>query len=304
MASLKQRGSIWFVQWYEGDKQRRRSLGTDSLQIAKEKLRRFESAQYRGDDSPLPTRTPVGEVVAAYIEHMRAHRPERSWRRDLSYLRESFGECCPALELDTTRAKKCRELRSPDDRRRKLWPIAATHVEEITTPHVSDFLSAQVRTKGLAPKTANRYREVIGKLIAWAMKSGRVRMPLDRNPIARVERYREHAPEIRYLTLEQISEQLTALRFKPRLQVMVATLIYAGLRREELLWLQVDDFVRSTAQATNGLLRIRAKTVTGESWQPKSNKNRAVPISRDLRTFLDARTPSATEDKRRLSLNG
>src|SRR5687768_3134807 len=40
--------------------------------------------------APLPTRTPVGEVVAAFIEHMRAHRPERSWRRDLSYLRESF----------------------------------------------------------------------------------------------------------------------------------------------------------------------------------------------------------------------
>lgn len=295
MASLKKRGSVWFVQWYDGDKQRRRSLGTDSLQIAKEKLRRFESAQYRGDDCPLPTRTPVGEVVAAYIDHMRAHRPERSWRRDLSYLRESFGECCPALVLDTQRARKCRELRLPEDRRRKLWPIAATHVEEITPAHVSDFLSAQVRTKGLAPKTANRYREVIGKLISWAMKSERVRMPLDRNPITRVERYREHAPEIRFLTLEQIDEQLNALRFKPRLQVMVATLIYAGLRREELLWLQVDDFVRSTAQAPNGLLRIRAKTIDDESWQPKTKKNRAVPVSRDLRALLDAYVLPASE---------
>jgi hypothetical protein len=83
----------WFVQWYEGENQRRRSLGTDSLQVAKEKLWRFESGLYRGEDCPLPTRTPVGEVVAAYIDHMRADRPERSWKRDLSYLRESFGEC-------------------------------------------------------------------------------------------------------------------------------------------------------------------------------------------------------------------
>ncbi len=165
MASLKQRGSIWFVQWYEGDKQRRRSLGTDSLQLAKEKLRRFESARYRGDDCPLPTRTPIGEVVAGYIEHMRVHRPERSWRRDLSYLRESFGQCCPELELSTSRAQKCRELRLPEDRRRKLWPIPATYIEDITSAGVSDFLVAQVRTKGLAPKTANRYREVVGKLI-------------------------------------------------------------------------------------------------------------------------------------------
>jgi site-specific recombinase XerD len=295
VASLKKRGSVWFVQWYEGDRQRRRSLGTDSLQVAKEKLRRFESGLYRGEDCPLPTRMPVGEVVAAYIDHMRAHRPERSWKRDLSYLRESFGECCPALELTSQRAKKCRELRLPEDRRRKLWPIAATHVEDITTAAVSDFLSAQVRAKGLAPKTANRYREVVGKLINWAMKSGRVRMPLDRNPTARVDRYREHAPEIRFLTLEQIEKQLEALRFRPQLQAMVATLIYAGLRREELLWLQVDDSVRPNDQAPNGLLRIRAKTVAGESWQPKTKKNRAAPISRGLRRFLDAHTPRASE---------
>jgi integrase len=295
VASLKRRGSVWFVQWYENEKQRRRSLGTESLQVAREKLRRFESAQYRGEGSPLSTRTPVGEIVEAYIDHMRAHRPQRSWKRDLSHLRESFGQCCPALTLDTSRAKKCRELRLPGDRRKKLHPIAAAYLEEITTAAVSDFLSEQVRAKGLAPKTANRYREVIAKVITWAMHSGRVQMPLDRNPVSRVERYREHAPEIRFLTLAQIDEQLAALRFRPELQVMVATLIYAGLRREELLWLQVEDLVRGCEQSPNGLLRVRAKTVGGESWQPKTKKNRAVPVSRDLRRYLDQHVPRASE---------
>ncbi len=295
MASLKKRGDTYQIQWYEGGRQRRRSLGTDSLQIAKEKLRQFESAQFRGGGCPLPTRTPIGEVVAGYIDHMKAHRPERSWRRDMSYLREAFGPCCSALELDTNRARKCRALRCIDDRRRKLWPIAASCFEEITTAAVQDFIDEQKRVKGLAPKTANRYREVICKVINWAMESERVRMPLDRNPAAKVRRYREPAPEIRFLTLEQIEEQLESLRFKPRLQVMVATLIYAGLRREELLWLQVDDFVRSTAQAPNGLLRVRAKTINGESWQPKTKKNRAIPISRDLREYLDGYVVPASE---------
>ncbi len=295
MASLKKRGSIWFVQWYEGKKQRRQSLRTESYQVAKEKLRQFESAQYRGADCPLPTRTPVGELVAAYIEHMRVHRPERSWKRDLSYLRGSFGECCTELELATGRARKCRDLRLPEDRRRKLWPLPATHIEDLTPVEIADFLAAQVRTKGLAPKTANRYREVIGKTINWAMKSGRVRMPLDRNPVERVERYRERAPEIRYLTTEQIDEQLAALRFKPCLQAMVATLIYAGLRREELLWLQVEDFVRSTAQAPNGLMRIQAKSIDGSSWQPKTKENRAVPMSQELRRYLDSYTPPPSD---------
>ena len=91
MACLKKRGETLQIQWYEGGRQRRRSPDTESLQIAEERLRQFESAQLRGDVLPLPTKTPIGEVVASFIEHMRARRPERSWRRDASFLRESFG---------------------------------------------------------------------------------------------------------------------------------------------------------------------------------------------------------------------
>ncbi len=67
MASLEKRGSVWFVQWYEGDRQGRRSLGTNSLQVAKEKLRRFESGLYRGEDCPLPMWTPIAQVVAGAV---------------------------------------------------------------------------------------------------------------------------------------------------------------------------------------------------------------------------------------------
>jgi hypothetical protein len=56
-----------------------------------------------------------------------------------------------------------------------------------------------------------------------------------------VDRYKERASEIRYLTLPQIDEQLNGLTDAPQLQTMVATLIYAGLRREELLWLCTGD---------------------------------------------------------------
>ena len=89
MASLIKRGDFYHLQWYQGEKKRRKSLRTDSLQIAKQKLRQFESAQFQGHDCPLPTRTPIGEVVAAFVEHMKAHRPERSWRRDVSRISAS-----------------------------------------------------------------------------------------------------------------------------------------------------------------------------------------------------------------------
>lgn len=287
MASLGTRNGSFYIQWYDGKKQRRRMLGTDSLQVAREKLRQFESAQFRGDDCALPTRTPVGDVVAAYIEHMKVSRPENSWRKDLGYLRDLFGECCGELTVGEGRARKCRDRRRPDDRRRKLHPIGAVHLEAITTREIADLIGEHVRTRGLAPKTANRYREVACKVFNWAIDQGRVRIPGDVNPAAKVPRYRERAPQIRFLTLAQIEEQLDALRFKPRLAAMVATLIYTGLRREELLWLQVEDWDRGSPAAPNGLLRIRAKTVAGESWQPKTRTNRAVPVSRALAACLE-----------------
>ncbi len=59
------------------------------------------------------------EELDKLIADMRAYRPERAWRRDLSYLRESFGECCPGLVLATRRARKCRRAssRSPSSAR-------------------------------------------------------------------------------------------------------------------------------------------------------------------------------------------
>lgn len=78
MASLVQRNNTFYLQWYEGSKRRRLSLRTDSLQDAKEKKRQFESAQFAGHQCALPTKTPVGEIVAEYIEHMKVRRHQRS----------------------------------------------------------------------------------------------------------------------------------------------------------------------------------------------------------------------------------
>lgn len=72
---------------------------------------------------------------------------------------------------------------------------------------------------------------------------------------------------------------------------MVAVLIYAGLRREELLWLTLDDV--DLKHGASGMLRIRAKTIAGESWQPKTKLNRAVPVSCALHPYLDRHTFSS-----------
>ncbi|WP_156912218.1 hypothetical protein [Citrifermentans bremense] len=50
MARLKKRGRAYYAQYYENGKQKRANLHTESLQVAKEKLRQIESAQFREEE--------------------------------------------------------------------------------------------------------------------------------------------------------------------------------------------------------------------------------------------------------------
>jgi hypothetical protein len=63
MASLKKRGDVYYAQYYEHGKQKRKNLETGSLQLAKDKLREIESALYRGNDLPTVTKTPLPKVI-------------------------------------------------------------------------------------------------------------------------------------------------------------------------------------------------------------------------------------------------
>jgi integrase len=288
MAWLTKRGSVYYVKyWFNGAK-RRISTGTSNYQAAKEKLRRHEGALARGDDSSLPTRTRITDALTAYVVHIRTVKTAKSAQTDIYYLRDAFGPVCEAVNVTSRKLSAKAKKRPPkpgQDRRRKAPVIVAEYLEQVTTPQIAAFISGQVASRGLAPKTANRYREILTRLFNWSMTQNGVRMPGDKNPAARVERYKERAPEIRFLTLHQIDEQLQALENNLQLQVMVAMLIYAGLRREELVWLTPDDFDRSAGH--HGMIRVRAKTIDGESWQPKTKRNRAVPVSSQLRFYLD-----------------
>lgn len=290
MASLKKRGKTYYAQYYVGCRQRRVSLHTTSLQVAKEKIRQIESAQARGTDIPLPTRTPLAKVLKAYIQNLNTVKTPRNVQRDIHYLRSTFGPICLEMELKNKKISQKGIKRPGKD---YVPPIEVNFFEQITTFDIANFIASQVRSKGLAPKTANRYREILTRLYNWAMEQYGIRMPENRNPAAKVERYKEKAPNIRFLSLEQIDEQLKNLEDYPLLQTMVAMYIYAGLRREEALWLTVNDV--DLDAGSNGMIRIQAKTIDGEYWESKTQVNRVVPISKSLRKHLEQYERSKSE---------
>ena len=149
MASLKKRGTTYYAQYYLGGQQKRVCLGTESLQIAKEKIRQIESALARGTDIPLPTKTPIPEILTAYVQQLRAVKTERNAQRDIFYLREAFGPVCPAVQLKSANVS-ANARRRPC--RNRPQPIQTNHFEQITTADIAQHIAVQVRSKGLAPQ--------------------------------------------------------------------------------------------------------------------------------------------------------
>lgn len=90
MACLKRRGKAYYAQYYVGSCQKRINLDTTLPPVAKERLRQIESSLYRGNDIPLPTHTPISDVIEGYANYMRTRKTAKSVQRDLYYLRQAF----------------------------------------------------------------------------------------------------------------------------------------------------------------------------------------------------------------------
>lgn len=242
-----------------------------------------------------PSNTPIDDFLQSLCEFLWRTRTRKSARNDISYLRMFFGPRCPALQPGS---KVNRRFRgdgvsvsgvSPraDDR-----AVPARHLEELSVETISGYIRERIMEDHIAPKTAKRVREVLHRMFSYAIEHHGYVCPDHRyrNPVEGVRRAQESAPVITWLATEQICEQLRIFQDSPTLQGLVATLIYAGLRREEALGLTVDD-----VDLERRLIYVRAKLINGEHWQPKTKRNRVVPISSALHETLTAYSPERTE---------
>lgn len=226
----------------------------------------------------------VHMIVSAFCRDLKMRCPHKSYKNDVSRLRAFFGQICEELKPGR-----------PEGAATKSYPdkfahahVKAEFLEDVSPAMINRFISDRMREDAWSPKTANDFREVLHRLFAFAIKqcgycSRDRRYP---NPVAAVERQREPAPQIRFLTLAQIEEQLRILEGQPVIRALVATYIYAGLRREEALWLTRED-----VDLERRMIRVQAKTIAGQTWQPKTRRNRAIPISARLFGILRDHQP-------------
>lgn len=276
-----------------GGRQHRRSLGTKSRKVAEalrrqQEVRLFEaerrevlSAHAGGEVSlAMPALGTVDPAVLASMvaELLRAQAPAQAEpeavpeRPSLVELRERYEEWSTAHKRPKTRL---------NDRLRLDAFFAQVQVERLDQVTVADCerFIGQLAMEGKSPATILRHREILHALFRWAERCGYV----DRNPVSATRRPRLPDREPRFLSLADIQQVLEVLA-GDRIEVLVAVALFAGLRREELCWLTWED-VRLDAEP--GMLLVRAKRVGRESWQPKTGKDRRVPVSARLRAYLE-----------------
>jgi integrase len=153
-------------------------------------------------------------------------------------------------------------------------------LQDVTTADVEQYFAKKVLEDAVSLTTILRIREALHAFFRHAQRLGFLR----ENPVAATKRPRIQRRDPRFLSHDQIGECLAAVR-GDRIEAATATFIYSGIRREELCWLTWDDVDLKSARP---VLRIRAKTINGESWMPKTKRDRVVPISIALLAFLRA----------------
>ena len=99
MAGLIKRGKKFYLLYYVGKKQKRVALDTSSQQFAEEKLRQFESAMFCGADNPLPTKTPLSQVIEKYIFQLQARTRDENVKKVVTYIRATFGQISESLKM-------------------------------------------------------------------------------------------------------------------------------------------------------------------------------------------------------------
>lgn len=292
MATTYLRGKTWWISYSVGRKRIQRSLKTTNAREAEEYRKQYSAAETI-NLLPEPSSTPIGPFLQDLCEYWRKTRKGKGAASDIGRLRQFFGPACEAMEYPPRTEKRFKDNPPKTPKRRSddgdcFIPIKK--LEQLTPKMIDAILRERYLAGEITGKTANRYRGVLSSMFTYARKHHGYICPdrRYRSPIEGVDRFPEQTPPIRWLNHQQIDEQLKVLEPYPQLRAMVAVAIFAGPRREAVTWLTRED-----VDLDNRVLHIRAKEIDGQYWEPKTGRDRSVPISNRLAEILGDYQPPA-----------
>lgn len=150
--------------------------------------------------------------------------------------------------------------------------ILADRLTAITPPKLEAYKTKR-KEEGAKSSTVNRELNTIKAMLRKAVEWGY----LAENPAQGVKKFKEQQRQVRYLTTAEIRKLLEAAT--GRLKLIVATLLYTGLRRDELIHLAWKD-----VDLDKKIISVQPKA----GWHPKDYEVRHIPMSDTLRHILEA----------------
>lgn len=273
---LIKKGRMFYVRVAINGSSTEIATGTSDRAVAQRVKKSIES-DVAARKFMLPTQTRLSDAVEAFVGYLKANQPEKSAVNDVSRLRQVFGTGLAALAHDKRARENTPETTALSE---------AGFVEKITPQMIQRHLDT--RSLDVGPSTLRAEREILHRFFNFCAKRfGYVAADrTDTNPVSHVAKPRVRQAPIVYLTPPEIIAQLEALKDHPPLRAAVALMIYAGVRREEALWLMWRD---SIDFAGEGWVRVlsRVDPDTGERWHPKTQASRReIPMSTSLRVEL------------------
>ncbi len=148
---------------------------------------------------------------------------------------------------------------------------------ELTSAEIEDTQETLLQI-GLARRSINNQIGMALQSIKWAHERGLIDSPPPKWKRLKDPHDTTHARK--YLEQSEVAKLLSTVREPKwqRLEVVVLLALCAGLRQQEICWLEWKDF-----DLDEGWLRVRPK----QGWSPKSRSSvRDVPLSPDLQEFL------------------
>ena len=183
--------------------------------------------------SSTVARTTVDEAVAVYLRFIKLENAAHHVANKVSMLRRFLGAARVAAAGGPARSSRGVRV----GLQQKPF-FTATFLDEISATVVQNFIEGL----GVSRKTMRHYRECFHHLFEVCLKFDLYHPTNSHrpNPVAALPSYLTRNRHIVYLSQPQVLEQVAACVDSPRLQMAVELMIYAGLRRSEMLWLTRD----------------------------------------------------------------
>jgi site-specific recombinase XerD len=230
---------VWWIHYHDEGKRHREKIGPYDVAVELYYTRKRQIRLGQKDSLPQPRekRITFGELADLAIADKKLRLARRSWKKD---------------------EQRIKPLK-------KLWKDLPA--KSIDSAKIEAFLIT-LREKDVSGPTANRYRSLISSVYSFGIRSGRI----EANPVARVQRFKESEPRIRFLGDDEEVALRAAVRAAPGGELHEAEIDLAlntGMRRGEQFGLALDRI-----DLDRGILTVTGKT--GRRFIPINSAARAA----------------------------